>query len=153
MNFEIECRDYGHRNEEHGEDRWDYDWEERHAYFYGDAHIVDKGYTDVGLFPGEREPGQNDTIYVVYVEYDTGDSFGREYGRREHLWAFTDADRASRLCELIMNDAESYPDYDFDHKPLMFEGVPTSTNTWKGYFEQFNYADLEPLEVKEKKIT
>ncbi len=151
MNFNLDYRDYGRRDEERGDGEWDYSWSEDHDYHYNGAHIVEEGYSDVGLFPGEHEPRLGDRIFVVYVSYDSGDSFGNERGRRVHLWAFTDAERAARLCDLVTLDAETTPDYDYDHKPLMFEGVPISVNEWKGYFEHFNHADYESLEIKRKR--
>jgi hypothetical protein len=150
MNFYLDIKDHGHRDSHHGADKWDYSWSEDHDYTYGRATIVEKGYSDVTLFPGEAEVEVGDDIHVVYVSYDTGDSFGREYGCRTHLWAFSDRRRAYRLVETVREDAEAEPDYDFDHKPLMFDDVPISTNDWKGYFERFNHADVETICVGKK---
>jgi hypothetical protein len=148
MNFELEYRDYSRRDEDRGEDQYDYSWSESHDYQYYGARIVENSYSDVSLFPGEREPRLGEMIYVVYVSYDSGDSFGYARGCRVHLWAFTDAERASRLCDLIDLDVKTSPDYDYDNKPLDFEGVPIAVNTWKGHFEHFNCVDYESLEVK-----
>jgi hypothetical protein len=98
MNFNLKISDHGSRDERHSEDRWDYDWSEDHSYDYDCATIVTEGYSDVSLFPGEAAVKPGDDIYIVYVSYDTGDSFGREYGRREHLWAFSDPYRARGLA-------------------------------------------------------
>lgn len=149
MKFELDMRDYGGRDvNEYGEDVFDYEWSEHHSYDYQGVRIVKEGYSDVDLFPGETEVEPGDEIFVVYVSYDSGDSFGREYGRRVHLWAFSDRKRAYRLAEAITEDAREKPDYDFDHNPLEFEGVPISVNEWKGYFESFICADVERLIVR-----
>lgn len=149
MNFNLNYTDHGGRCEtRHSSDPYDYDWSEDHYYEYHNVSIVKDGYSDLSLFPGESEVEAGDEVYVVYVSYNTGDSFGREDGCRTHLWAFSDRKRAYRLAEELAKDADAKPDYDFDHKPLEFEGVPISTNEWKGYFETFICADVEHLIVK-----
>jgi hypothetical protein len=152
MNFVLDYKDLGGREvNHHGDGDYDYDWTEDHDYHYYGASIVEgDGYSDVSLFPGEAEVELGDDIHIVYVSYDDGDSFGREYDRRVHLWAFSDRKRAYQLAEAIAADAEANPDYDFDHKPLMFEDVPISTNEWKGHFERFNRADVETVTVKRR---
>lgn len=149
MDFNLNYRDYGGRDVDHyGDGDWDYEWTEHHIYDYRSASIVKEGYSDVSLFPGDAEVEAGDDIHVVYVSYDSGDSFGREYGRRTHLWAFSDRKRAYLLAEALAKDADANPDYDFAHKPFEFEGVPVCTNEWKGYVEQFVSADVESLVVK-----
>lgn len=149
MKFNIDYRDYGRRDEErYSEDAYDYSWSEDHSYDYNSMTIVTDGYSDVALFPGEAEPKRGDTVHLVYVSYDSGDSFGREYGRHVQLWVFTNYERARALCDFIELDAKTAPDYDFDHKPQEFEGVPIATNEWKGYFEHFNCADTESVMIK-----
>lgn len=152
MIFEIDYSDYGRRTEtQHSDNRWDFSWYENHDYEYNEARIVNKNnYKSVGLFPGEKEPQVGSIIYVVYVSYDTGDSFGQEDGLRAHLWAFTDEGRAGRLCSLISKDAKRNPKYDFKNIPLDFEGVPIPVNTWKGYFERFDYAGYVELIVNDE---
>ncbi len=149
MKFDLNYQDYSDREvEQHSEDAYDYSWSEDHTYVYNYATVVTEGYSDVDLFPGEAEVRRGDDIYVVYVAYNTGDSFGRSQGYRVHLWAFSDRDRARSLVKLLEADAVANPDYDFDHKPVEFEGVPISTNDWKGYFEQFIAADIETVTVR-----
>lgn len=151
MDFKLFFNDYGGRdvNQGPGGD-YDYDWHEWHDYSYHGITVVKDGYNDVSLFPDEVEPQFGDDVYVVYVSYDTGDSFGHEDGVREHLWAFTDKDRANRFCSAITNDAEKNPDYNYKGNPFNFEGVPVNTNTWKGYFEHFRDCDFETLTLKRK---
>lgn len=148
MNFNLVYRDYGSRDVEQGDDEWDYEWTEDHSYDYEHAVIVTSGYCEVSLFPGEEEVKKGDDLHVVYVSYDSGDSFGREYGRRTHLWAFKDKARAMRLADEIAKDARANPDYDFDNEPMTFEGVPINTNEWKGYFEHFVRSDIETVTVR-----
>jgi len=149
MNFNLDYRDYGRREEtQYGESRWEYEWREDHVYRYFGARITNEGYSDVSLFPGETEVKPGDDIYIVYVSYDSGDSFGRENGCRTHLWAFSNSAKAYRLVEAIRKDAAANPNFNYEGKPLEFEGVPINTNEWKGYFEHFNYADVEAVVVK-----
>lgn len=152
MDFTIEYLNSGGRSvDQYGEGDYEYSWEEHNSYSYYHAYIVTEGYSEVTLFPGEKEAEPGDDIHVVYVSYDTGDSFGREYDRREHLWAFTDKKKAMQLAETIYEDAKQNPDYDYKNRPLNFEGAPINTNTWKGYFEHFNNADIVTLTAKKER--
>ena len=149
MKFDLRIIDLVTREEEtYGEGLFDYEWQEFHEYDYPLAKIVDEGYYDVALCPNEADVKPGEDIYVVYVSYDTGDSFGREYNRRIYLWAFSDYERAQRLTTALTKDGEENPDYDFDHKPMMFEDVPIATNDWKGHFENFNFAGIELVRVE-----
>lgn len=148
MYFEIEVKDYGHREENRGSGGdYDYDWSEYHDYHYRGIRATENSY-DVGLFPGENGPRRGDDVFVVYVEYDSGDSFGNERGVRTHLWAFTNKDRARKLCAMILRDADERPKYDFDDGKITFEGVSINANEWKGYFERFCNCDIETLVLK-----
>jgi hypothetical protein len=148
MKFAVDIQETVYRNEDqHGDGEWDYSWTDDHNFSYNRARIVDTG-SNVDLFPGEAEVAAGNDIYVVYVSYDTGDSFGNSRGERVHLWAFSDKARAHRLCHAIEVDATASPDYDYDHKPLTFDDVPIPCNTWKGYFENFNGAEVETIAVR-----
>lgn len=152
MNFEIDYSDFGSQDRAHyGEDPYGYEWSEDHDYQYHGALLVDKGYNDVSLFPGEKPVEIGDDIHVVYACYDTGDSFGREVGKRTHLWAFSDRKNAFEFADAIKEDAVSKPEYDYDNTPLEFKGVPVNTNEWKGYFENFVCADVVTLIVRRNK--
>lgn len=152
MKFDLVYEDLVDYDEtRYSNDAYDYSWRKDHNYQYGSAVIVDgKDYSEIALFPGEAEVEIGDDIHVVYVSYNTGDSFGQAYGCREHLWAFSDKRAAYQLAERLEKDAADKPDYDFDNKPLTFKDVPISTNTWKGYFEHFNEADVVTVTVKRK---
>lgn len=84
MNFVLNYSDHGHSHRDPGTGEWDHSWEESHDYHYHSAEIA-SGYSDVSLFPGDAEVELGDEIYVVYVTYSTGDSFGHADGCREHL--------------------------------------------------------------------
>lgn len=145
MYFNLDVRDYGRRDEEQGDGgRWDYTWSEDHCYSYNGAYIVDTEdqWGDVALFPGETEPKKGDVLLLVIVDYDTGDSFGRESGRHTVLWAFTDLARAGRLVHLIDSNSR-------DKKTRVeFEGVEVYTGDWKGYFEYYNHCAIETVFIK-----
>lgn len=146
MFFNIDQDNYcesDYSSEEYGE------WYRYNDYISNYAKIASK-HGDVGLFPEEAEPKVGDYIYLVRVTYSDGDSFGNSTGNQVMLWAFTDKDKAEELRELIKLDNETSPEFDHSFKPLMFYGVPISTNDWKGYFERFEECHVEKLEVKRK---
>ncbi len=123
-------------------------WSESNDYTYYSAEIAKEGeYNDVGLFPGEVEPSRGEDIFVVIVEYSSGDSFGSSSGNHEILWAFTDPKKAFSLSDFIEKDYKDNSEYDFSRKPKLFEGVPINTNTWKGYFERMSQVIVEKLMV------
>jgi hypothetical protein len=148
MNFNLNILDHGYHDEhQYGDGKYEYEWSKVHNYEYVDASIVTNGYSEVSLFPGEQSVKIGDRIHVVYVSYDTGDSFGRESDARVHLWAFSDPKRAERLAQCICTDAQANTEYDFDENDLVFDGVDIATYTWKGYFETFITADVISLIV------
>jgi hypothetical protein len=152
MKFRINTEDLVDRDEvRHGTDQYDYSWREDHHYSYNGAVIVvDSTYGDIELFPREEEVGAGDEIHVVYVEYDTGDSFGISRGNRSHLWAFADKTRAQALVDAIQADHATNPDYDFDNGPMKFDGVPINCNEWKGYFEHLRRVAIETIVVRRR---
>ena len=152
MKFKLNYID-NHQREEtvHSDRPYDYDWYESYSYQYENAVISKENeYSDVALFPGEEEPKVGDTLYVAYVSYDSGDSFGHMEGAHTHLWAFTNAESAQNFCDVIKKDHEDSPNYNHKHEPLVYRGVPVNTNEWKGYFEHFNECTYVSLEVRAK---
>jgi len=144
MYFELDMDERCWRDENStGESRWDYTWSEDWDYDYHGVMIAD-GYGDVALFPNEKEAKIGDDIYVVFVSYDSGDSFGWANNKRIYLWAFTDKKAAYGLEEMIETNHEK--------NKLDFRGVHIGTSDWNGYFEKFNYVEVLKLAVRRKKL-
>ena len=148
MDFKVNRKNYGSRSGSyHGGSKWDYSWSAHNDYNYHNASIAKEGsYCDVSLFPGEDTVAAGDTVHVVYVSYSSGDSFGNESGLNEYIWAFSDIDRAKRLCDAIIENA-AITDDDNKFEPIEFDGVPISVSDWKGYFEEFDNAEIVSLNI------
>lgn len=125
------------------------DWSEDTITRLNYATPIPEGYWDVALFPNEVDPKLGDNIFVVWVEYSSGDSFGSSSGNVEFLWAFTDAEKAYKLKELIYKDYRDDSYYNFKSgNNFNFYGVNIYTGTWKGYFESLQTVRVDRLEVK-----
>lgn len=80
----------------------------------------------VELVGAEQVP---DTVYVLYVRYGTGHTFGRSDGRGHIVKAYASLAEAEKNRKLIENDEwDSYA-------------------PWKGYFESYQGADIETMSV------
>jgi len=107
------------------EDSWSRDSTEGSCYVTG-ATIVEKdGYDTLGV---EEEISQGDTIYLVWAEYTTGDSFGRDGGNYELLEVFTDKQTA---CDRVTH----------------WENITGYSVPWNGYFECLDGVNVTTLEV------
>jgi len=73
-----------------------------------------------------------DFVYVVYVRYYTGDTFGTHSGCWEILKVLTDPKEAKKLQESVENDT--------------YEGE-RGYITWKGYFEGLESCGIEFMTV------
>lgn len=82
-------------------------------------------------------------IFAVVVDYDTGNSFGRDTGQYCFIDAFSDEKKAHALADAIAKDANKDYCYNGGNNVTYIndagETVIAATYTWKGYFEHFNY--------------
>lgn len=107
------------------EDSWSRDSTEGSCYVTG-ATIVEKdGYDTLGV---EEDISRGDTIYLVWAEYTTGDSFGSDGGNYELLEVFIDKQMAW--------DRVSY-----------WENISDYSVPWNGYFEYLDGVRVSALEV------
>lgn len=108
------------------EDSWSRDSTEGSCYVTG-ATIVEKdGYDTLGV---EEDISSGDTIYLVWAEYTTGDSFGRDAGNYELLEVFTDAQAA---CDRV----------------AYWENISDYSVPWIGHFESLDGVHVTTLEVQ-----
>lgn len=91
-----------------------------------------------------------DTVHIVYVEYDTGDTFGRDSGQVIILDVFRDFTKAQDLVNRIYGDSKSNREFSFDNDGNYIEvnGKSYYTGTWKGYFESFTSCNIETVMVR-----
>ena len=78
---------------------------------------------------------KGDTVYVVYVRYTTGGTFGKTLGAWHIVGIYNDLNEAAAI-ESSINDGS------YEKKKGVW--VP-----WKGYFERFERCDVEYMTVHE----
>lgn len=90
------------------------------------------------------EPGI--ILHIVYVDYDTGDTFGHDSGQICILDAFTDFKKADKLVKAISGDYKNDPEYSSTGY-ITVSGKEYYTGAWKGYFESMNYCSIETVMI------
>ena len=86
-------------------------------------------------------------VFVLYMTYDTGDSFGRAYGKGEVLWVFKDAQVATEAMKRWKEENDKRdPDFSVDFLDEEGEWVKMS-NPAAGYFENVGYIELSTFLV------
>lgn len=100
--------------------------------------------------------GVGDKVYIVWVEYTTGDSFGSDSGNIEMIGAFVDVDRANKCAQSCKDfgedDSAGYMDLDrYSLKVELDNGQTYSVHVpWTGYFEHLDQVHVTPKTIKQK---
>lgn len=100
--------------------------------------------------------GPGDKVFIVWVEYGTGDSFGSDGGNIELIAAFIDEERAKACAENCKkfeeNDEASYLDDDrYTLKVELDNGQTYGVYVpWTGYFECLEQVHVTPKTIKKK---
>ncbi len=119
---------------------WDNDDTEESHDIQG-LEVVDNpdiGYHDLVVnFPVEK----NVNYFLLYVSYDTGDSFGRYCGKVEFVSLFKEESEAlvARKKILKMKEITSIQIDNNGHKETVYNG------SWTGYFESVNGIYVETV--------
>lgn len=89
------------------------------------------------------------TYYLLWADYETGDSFGRDSGQTEWVALYESKDIAEKAANILRDN--------YDNKRNQYEvTIPLTENKemsfyipWKGYFEHLNYLEVTPVELSE----
>jgi hypothetical protein len=97
-------------------------------------------------FPVDYEVKKGDTVFIVVVTFEDGDTFGRSYGNVCVVDIFTNEEEAETLASIISDDEKKCDKDDIlDRKAKRsYEGYAP----WDGYFER-----LENVEVQKFIVT
>lgn len=88
-----------------------------------------------------------DPVFVLYMTYSTGDTFGHANGRGEVLWVFKDADTARNALTLWKEENDKRdPEFSVKFEDDVGKIIQMS-NPAAGYFENVGYIDLETFLV------
>lgn len=142
IQFSIRCVD--DVEERDLEDEWDRPDTWRSTTYHGFRVVSDNAYFDDAV---DFNPKAGSYYTLVYVKYDTGDSFGRDYGRHEVVGVFDRDEDADRVVKAIQEDIQRHqaryyegkePEYSLDVTLSNGKTLTIHTGTWKGHFENFN---------------
>lgn len=104
-------------------------------------------YSYMSVFEVEGEVRAGDRVFVVYADYDTGDTFGRDYGRIDVLEVFINVDDARGLIEAAKS-VEPDVDGRIDRSFSFHYNGKEYYKSWAGYFESLNSLDYEDVTVR-----
>lgn len=111
-----------------------------------------RDYSDTDDLPWEVSPG--DVVFMVWVQYSTGNSFGHDDGAySEVIGWYQNAEDAYKCRDIIDADSGTKYEYGMDGNKVevpMFNGQgtrPVYTGSWKGYFESLDHVSIETLRV------
>lgn len=93
-----------------------------------------------------------DTYYLVYVNYDTGDSFGRDEGRISFVDLFKTEEKAEQCAKALRTHYDNHASMKWDDQFSI--SLTNENNTtykyfasWIGYFEHLNFIEVKPVQV------
>ena len=102
------------------------------------------------------KPIKGEKYYLLYAEYNTGDSFGYDDGVIEYIGLYEPKEQAQKQAELIKIHNDKY---EKDHKWTKNESsysldiempngqVVKISAPWNGYFESLNFVDVIEVEL------
>jgi len=133
------------------EDYWDGeaygDWRVTKEYSGASVHLTRDGEIGYRLDEVEVpfEPKADQVVWVVVVEYSTGNTFGHESGATHVVGVYDDGVVASIVKGKIEDD---YKNNYRGSNEIKVEGQPDIyTYTWKGYFESLENVHVERVHI------
>jgi hypothetical protein len=94
------------------------------------AESIKTGYIEDPDIVVGADVNVGDTVYIVWVEYGTGDSFGSDGGNVEYIAGFVDKAKAEE-CEAMIRKVEVY-----SYTLTLEDGSSHDMHSpWIGYFE------------------
>ena len=113
------------------------------------SSTIDKVYKlkdkDNGPFNSETflVPDNSSEVYVVYMFYDTGDSFGQETGRIDILHCSNNEESANKLAKYITDNSDEYTIKFVDD----FGRAISIDNRGAGYFESITNIEVKRYHI------
>ena len=141
VQYNEHCTDSYHSGEQYGEWRQSYDFSvEGVSLTSRDRYDEEKLGCLVDVKAGEP-------VFVLYMTYDTGDSFGHATGKGEVIWVFKDAGlamaaKAKWEAENQKRDPEFSIEFEVDGNIDVRQSNPAA-----GYFENIGHVSVETFLV------
>jgi hypothetical protein len=150
-NIRIKDRSIEETTREATEDQWDRDDTATYHYIDEIEIVGDDDYNDL-VVPFKVNP--NESYYLLSVVYSTGDSFGRDDGRIEHIELYSDKKLAEANATAIEEHYKNHKQNYFSNDKV--ELIITNQSgkkyacycSWMGYFEYIQEATVTGVTVK-----
>jgi hypothetical protein len=101
---------------------------------YSISRKAEKGYRDISV-GFDVVPGQN--YWLLWADYDTGDSFGRDGNKVEFIDLFQSPDRAAAAAKELEDVRDFSAKYTREDGTKIKMYIP-----WVGYFESLNSLNI-----------
>lgn len=140
INVLLDSRTYV-TNPKNPNDSWDRDDTDTENSVRGIELVKNDSYSDLAV-PFEVIPGKN--YWLVWAEYSTADSFGRDGGNVEIIDLFTDYEKARACAERAEKAEESPCAQSFSFRYIREDGSELQQHCpWIGYFERLEMVHTE----------
>ena len=141
VQYEQTC-DESHRSDE----QWG-DWYESNTFTVRGVSVSTRDRWNEEKFAVGFDVKPGEAVFVLYMIYSTGDTFGRAEGCGEVLWVFKDPDTAREALRLWREENDKRdPEYSVKFKDETGRVIQLS-NPGAGYFENVSTIDLETFLV------
>lgn len=135
------CTESYHSGEQYG------DWRQSYDFGVEGVSLTSRGRYDEEKLGCLVDVKAGDVVYVLYMTYDTGDTFGRATGKGEVIWVFKDVQLAMKakqrwIEENDKNDPEFSIEFEVDGGETL-----TQSNPAAGYFENVGYISVDTFLV------
>lgn len=118
-------------------------WTETYDSGITDVSVIDENETCTYHSETFKVPDGTEKVFVVYMIYDTGDSFGRAYGKISIMHCTASEEAADKLAKYITEHGDEYTikyTDDFGREISLY-------NSGAGYFEHIQYVGVEAFTI------
>lgn len=119
-------------------------WFENHSYEYKHLSLFVNGWYEQERVTVDFKPEPGKSYYVVYIDYDTGDSFGTAYNNNDILGVYDE--NIIYEIENKLKNAVATKKYDVS----ITNGESFNLQSYAGYFERINGIHVVKLELKDE---
>ena len=135
------CTDNYHSGEQYG------DWRQTYDFSVDGVSLTSHGGWHEDKLGTLVDVKAGDPVFVLYMTYDTGDTFGTAKGKGEVIWVFKDAVLAMKAKQQWKEENDKHdPEFSIRFEVDGGEFI-TQSNPAAGYFENVGYIDVSTFLV------